>query len=231
MMRLVLAPLRPDRQRLFSLAALLFGTTLAATAAVADTVQARCDVYPLGEDHTSNSAPCSFSQRQGYITITRADGKRHELAPDTDTTGNFRDQDGQPVYRESGLGSAGLIFRFPAESVYVYWATMAENPADPDNPTAPYSTADFDATTLLPCRADANAEMGNCPAGILRMEGGQASIVVTSPGGEEFTINFMKDYVNATNREVEAEFRDDWWYVTVDGRELYKVPLAAIEGG
>jgi hypothetical protein len=197
----------------------------------ADSTEARCDVYPLGQDHTKNSGACTFSQRQGFITITRADGVRHELTPDGDTAGNFRDQDGQRVYRKSGLGRAGLIFRFPQESVYVYWSGFADPASDPDNPTAPYSTTDFDATTLLPCRADKQSEMVTCPAGILRMEDGQASIVVMSPGGEEFTINFMKDYVNAAGRTVAAEFSDDWWYLNVDGIEEYKVPLAAIEGG
>ena len=216
---------------LMSLLLLLLGIIMIANPALADTAQARCDVYPAGQDHTKNSAPCTFSQRQGYISIARADGVRHELSPADDTPGNFRDQDGQPVYRQSGLGSAGLIFRFPTESVFVYWATMADQSPATDSPTAPYTTADFDATTLLRCRADASVEMGLCPAGILRMDDGQASIVITSPKGEEFTINFMKDYVNATNREVEAEFRDDWWYITVNGSEEYKIPLAAIEGG
>lgn len=32
------------------------------------------------------------------------------------------------------------------------------------------------------------------------MEGGQASIVNTGPDGKEFTLNFMKDYVDAAGR-------------------------------
>ena len=42
-----------------------------------------------------------------------------------------------------------------------------------------------------------------CPAGILRMEDKQASVVVQNQLGEQFTINFMQDYVNAANREFE----------------------------
>ena len=49
--------------------------------------------------------------------------------------------------------------------------------------------------------------------------------------GEQFTINFMTGYVNATNREAEARLEGDTWLVTIDGSELYEVPLAAIEGG
>ena len=64
------------------------------------------------------------------------------------------------------------------------------------------------------------------------MEDGQASIVVLSPKGEQFTINFMKDYINATNRQSSAMLEDDdTWIVTIDDKDVYEGPLAAIEGG
>jgi hypothetical protein len=197
----------------------------------ADWTQARCDVYPKGEDHTNVMIPCTFSQRQGYITIARDDGVTHDLSPVGDTPGNFRDQHGNMVQRESGLGDQGLIFRLPEESVYVYWDTSALHPQDKDNWTAPFTTDEYDATTRLNCRAPGDTGFGSCPAGILRMEGGQASIVVQNLAGEIFTINFMKDHVNATNREVTATLKDDMWTVTVANGEVYEVPLAAIEGG
>ena len=209
----------------FALAALL------PMAARADTTEARCDVYPVGEDHTDVVIPCTFSQRQGYITIRRSDGVVHELSPEGDAPGNFRDQQGNRVYRQSGLGDQGLIFRFPEESIYLYWSTDIFEPIDEDNPTYPFSTQDYDATTLLRCYAVGAAGPGQCPAGILRMENAQASIVVLSPQGEKFTINFMTDYVNAANREVEAELNDGLWSVTVDGETVYEVPIAAVEGG
>lgn len=62
------------------------------------------------------------------------------------------------------------------------------------------------------------------------MEDKQASIIVLSPAREKFTINFMKDYVNATIREVHAKLEGDIWAVTVSNGEVYQVPLAAIEG-
>jgi hypothetical protein len=122
-----------------------------ATSAVADSTAARCDIYPSGSDQASKIIPCTFSQRQGYITITREDGVTHDLSPVGDTPGNFRDQDGRAVYRQSGLDAEGLIFRFPDESVYVYWSTAALNPpdSDEDNWTAAFTTADYDATTRL----------------------------------------------------------------------------------
>lgn len=207
-------------------------TLIWAADATADSTEARCDIYPAGEDHTDVMIPCTFSQRQGYITIYRSDGVTHDLTPEGETPGNFRDQHGDRVYRQSGLGDQGLIFRFPEESVYVYWhAGLLETQDDPDNWTAPFTTDEYDATTRLRCRAAGDREFGSCPAGILRMEDGQASIVIQNPLGEIFTINFMKDYVNATNREAEARMEGDTWIVTINGDEVYEVPMAAIEGG
>jgi len=198
----------------------------------ADSAEARCDIYPKGEDHISAMIPCTFGQRQGNVTITRSDGVTHDLVAVGDDPGNYRDQHGKAVYRQSGLGSAGQIFRFEDESVYVYWDTSALNPVDDkDNWTAPYTTADYDATTRLRCGMTDSVDMGSCPAGILRMEDRQASIVITSPAGEQFTLNFMTDYVNATSGEVEARMEGDTWIVIINGKERYEVPLAAIEGG
>jgi hypothetical protein len=115
-------------------------------------------------------------------------------------------------------------------SVYVYWDSSSLRNDALDGYAAPFSTDEYDATTRLRCRAATDQEFGSCPAGILRMEGGQASIVVQSQSGEKFTINFMSD-VNATNREVEADLEGDTWLVKVDDGDVYEVPLAAIEGG
>jgi hypothetical protein len=202
------------------------------TATTADSADARCDFYAKGSDHSNKTVPCTFSQRQGWITLS-TDEASYDLEPIGDVPGNYNDKGGRPVYRESGLGDRGQIFRFEEKSIYVYWETSALNPstAAEDNPTAPFTTADYDATALLRCRAAGESAFGSCPAGILRMEEGQASIVVKNQAGEQFTINFMSDYVNATNREVEAILNGDTWTVTVVNGEVYEVPLAAIEGG
>ena len=98
---------------------------LAALACVAnvgaDTAAARCDIYPAGEDHASASIPCTFSQRQGFININRSDGVSHDLTPSSDAPGNYTDQNGRPVYRQSGLSKDGTIFRFPDESIFLFW--------------------------------------------------------------------------------------------------------------
>lgn len=197
----------------------------------ADWTEARCDIYPRGEDKISKMIPCTFGQRQGNVTITREDGVTHDLSAVGDAPGNFVDQHGNPAYRQAGLGDQGLIFRFEDESVFVYWNTAALYPQDEDNPTSPFTTADYDATTLLDCRAPGQSEFGECPAGILRMENCHVSIVVQNQLGEQFTINFMTGYVNATNREIKAVLEDDTWTVTIANGEVYQVPLAAIEGG
>jgi hypothetical protein len=63
------------------------------------------------------------------------------------------------------------------------------------------------------------------------MEDGQASIGIQSQLGQQFTINFMTDSVNATVGEVDARLEGDMWTVTRDNGEVYQVPLSAIEGG
>jgi hypothetical protein len=201
----------------------------------ADSTEARCEIYPKGSDRLEKMVPCTFSQQQGHITITRADGVTYDLKPVGDAPGNFRDQKGHTVHRESGLGSDGQIFRFQHESVFVYWDTAALKPSKEDNATAPFATrhegGDFDATTLLPCKAAGDSEYGNCPAGIMRMDNRQASITIQSQLGKQFTVNFMTGYVNATNHQVDAKLKGDIWTLSLDNGEVYQVPLAAIEGG
>ena len=91
-------------------------------AARADTVDARCDIYPKGSDQASKVVACTFSQRQGHVAIARADGVRHELSPQG-AAGNYIDGSGQKAIRSKGLGSKGQIYRLAKESVYVYWDT------------------------------------------------------------------------------------------------------------
>jgi hypothetical protein len=63
------------------------------------------------------------------------------------------------------------------------------------------------------------------------MENSQASITVQNQHGEQFTINFMSDYVNATNRELSSRLEGDTWILNFDDGEVWEVPIAAIEGG
>lgn len=94
----------------------------------ADTVPAHCDLYAPGEDYASLSSICTFSQRQGYIGIQLQDnGALYNFSPIANSSpGNFTDQNGNPVYRQSGLGDAGQIFRLgDGSALYVYWDTSS----------------------------------------------------------------------------------------------------------
>jgi hypothetical protein len=195
----------------------------------ADSTEAACEIYPAGEDHTDVLIPCRFSQRQGYVT--RSDGITHDLSPIGDGPGTFEDRHRRRVYRQSGLGDQGLIFRFPDESVFVYWNTGILETVDADRPTSPFTTEDYDATAMFRCKIAGDTGFRSCPGGILRMEDKQASIVVQNPEGEQFTINFMKDHVNATNREVDARREGDTWILEFANGEVWQIPMAAIEGG
>ena len=90
----------------------------------ADTVNARCDIYPKGSDTVSKVVACNYSQRQGVVSIDRADGVRHELSPQAGAAaGNYIDESGRKAIRNKGLGSKGQIYRLAQESIYVYWDT------------------------------------------------------------------------------------------------------------
>jgi hypothetical protein len=105
----------------------LFAVTLVITSfgiavpVKADTVTARCDVYPKGEDRATSSGLCTFSQRQGVVGIQLKNGQRYDLSPVGNNPGNYRDQNGRAAYRQSGLGDKGQIYRLANESIYVYW--------------------------------------------------------------------------------------------------------------
>lgn len=94
-----------------------------AVSAKADTVKARCDVFPKGSDRATSSALCTFSQRQGIVGIQLQNGKRYDLVPYGNQPGNYRDQNGRAAYRQAGLGDKGQIYRLANESIYVYWDT------------------------------------------------------------------------------------------------------------
>ena len=203
----------------------------------ADSVEARCDIYPRGEDHSSVSIPCGFSQRQGFVTIDRSDGVYHDLKPVGSEPGNFSDQDGRPVYRQSGIGKNGLIFRFPDESVFVFpdaSSLAAMNSADDpaNSPTAPYTTSEYDATTLLSCSLGKASYDQDCPAGILRGDSGSASIRIMNPKGVERVFNFDRDNVTTPGGgTLDWRRQEGDWYLNIDDNEYYIVVEAVVYGG
>lgn len=119
-------------------------------AARADTVTARCDVYPKGEDRAKSSGPCTFSQRQGVVGIQLQNGKRYDLVPVGNNPGNYRDQNGKAAYRQAGLGDKGQIYRLTNESIYVYWDTApyGQNSSTPNPGTSGTPVAAHGVSTL-----------------------------------------------------------------------------------
>lgn len=117
-----------------------FGISIAVKA---DTVTARCDVYPKGNDRAKSSGSCTFSQRQGVVGIQLQNGKRYDLVPAGNTPGNYRDQNGRAAYRQSGLGDKGQIYRLATESIYVYWdpAPYNQQNSQPSTQPAPNTAA------------------------------------------------------------------------------------------
>lgn len=95
--------------------------SIVATDVYADSTKAHCDIYLNGEDKPHQITECTYSQRQGYITISRNDGVVYDLSPVENAVGTFKDQSNKLVYRQSGLGRKGLIFQFEREKVFVYW--------------------------------------------------------------------------------------------------------------
>lgn len=107
-----------------------------AVTAKADTVKARCDVYPKGSDRASWYGLCTFSQQQGFVDIQLQNGKSYDLRPVADQADKYVTQNGQPVTRELGLGDKGQIYRFVNESIFVYW-----DPAPFDKPASNPTTS------------------------------------------------------------------------------------------
>ncbi|MGF1702068.1 hypothetical protein L4D09_17400 [Photobacterium makurazakiensis] len=99
------------------------GIVLAASNVIADSTDARCDIYPKGASKPEQKSLCVFSQRQGYVTIDLGDGVYYDFKPLGGKSGQYYDSHGQTVYRQSGLGKEGLIFQLQEESVYIYWDT------------------------------------------------------------------------------------------------------------
>lgn len=154
----------------------------------AQTVNSRCDIYPSGEDRASKVVNCTFSQRQGFIRIQRADGVTYELKPNG--KGEYLDQKGNSVLRQDD-GPAN-IFRFPNESVYVYQGERA--PASSSSTSKKGNTPENLISTVPPALKDlVGAKAGQAEAELIRrgytyrntqtFEGGKSAYYVENKTG------------------------------------------------
>jgi hypothetical protein len=94
---------------------------VAAAPALADTVQARCDVFPAGDDKATSSGLCTFSQRQGFVSIQLKGGQRIELKPNESTPNAYVDGRGEPAKREILDANRGQVYRLANQSIFVFW--------------------------------------------------------------------------------------------------------------
>lgn len=98
---------------------------LAALAVVAparaDTVQARCDVFPRGDDRATSSGLCRFSQRQGFVSIELSNGRRYELKPNEAVADGYLDAQGRPARVEILEANRGQVYRLAEQSIFVFW--------------------------------------------------------------------------------------------------------------
>jgi hypothetical protein len=154
----------------FAIALTAIASLGVAVAAKADTVTARCDVYPKGQDRAKSSGLCTFSQRQGVVGIQLKNGKRYDLVPTGNNPGNYRDQNGKAAYRQSGLGDKGQIYRLATESVYVYWDAAPYNKPQSAQP-APSTTATSAAPLTYMTPQGANAFMAQITEGEFKFRG------------------------------------------------------------
>ncbi|WP_170287222.1 PliI family lysozyme inhibitor of I-type lysozyme [Halioglobus maricola] len=84
-------------------------------------MRARCGFSATADASPASNASCTFSQRQGFISVRIDGGRDFEFSPTGDAPGNYVDQQGKSVYRLAGLGDAGQLFRLPDSHLYVFW--------------------------------------------------------------------------------------------------------------
>ncbi|EKQ68011.1 hypothetical protein OsccyDRAFT_3550 [Leptolyngbyaceae cyanobacterium JSC-12] len=161
--------------------------------AEADTVNARCDVYPKGEDRAKSSGLCTFSQRQGAVSIQLQNGKRYDLVPVGNQPGNYRDQNGKAAYRQFGLGDKGQIYRFANESIYVYWDTAPYGNQGSTMGGSP-TTAQPDAGTTVARLNDLVGARAGQAENAIKQRGYR--FVKASPSGNSVYSQWLEDKTN-----------------------------------
>ncbi len=106
------------------------------------------------------------------------------------------------------------------------------------NSTGPYSTDNYDATTIFDCEVRNLSDLReithgqSCPAGILRGDRGSASIRIQLPNGGERVLNFDNGNVTTPDGGNLNWGKDgDTWFIGIDGSEFFIIPEAAVNGG
>lgn len=107
--------------QIYAAALLSLTSVVVASPVRADTVDARCDVFPAGDDKATSSGLCTFSQRQGFVSIQLKNGQRIELKPNESTPNAYFDERGEPAKREILEANRGQVYRLEKQSIFVFW--------------------------------------------------------------------------------------------------------------
>lgn len=198
-----------------------------AFSAQADTTQARCDVYPRGEDTATSYGPCTFSQRQGYVTITLKDGTTYELSPDPNRAATYTDQEGRTATREDALGMDGTIYRLADVSIYVYW----EGSETGSGTTTAYSEPRRGGG-YIPCSIVQPDYEQMCEASMVFGDPGNAALTLTGATGNEHHLAIYNGEMYSTdvNDEVLVQYLDGIYYVNINDEEFFQLDEIIVTG-
>jgi len=200
--------------------AVIAGVVLAPAPAPADTTTARCDVYPRGDDQATFSGACDFSQRQGFITITLADGTLYDLSPSPTQAATYTDAQGRPATREEGLGTEGSIYRLADVSIFVYW----------DGSTL--STQPRRGQGNVPCSFGRPGYDDVCAVSVLYGDPGNATFTLIDPQGTAYTLSYHGHGLHSTNPadEVQLQQIDGLYYLSINDEAFFQLDESIVTG-
>ncbi len=104
--------------KMFALPLFLLSVVAGSGAALADTTEAMCEMRKDGETKQGATGPCTFSQRQGYVSIELRNGDRIELSP-ADKPDHFKDEKGKTVVRT--VTGNGQEYKWDGKKLIVRW--------------------------------------------------------------------------------------------------------------
>jgi hypothetical protein len=136
--------------------------------------------------------------------------------------------------QELGGGPRGFVAaQFLEPAVASHGATLT----GPDDSAYRAGQGDFDATGSIPCAQSPGQPMSQCKMGVARAGGGDATVIVTKPGGAKRALFFqMGTAIGADTSQADgygefrAEKEEDLATIRV-GEERYEIPDAVIFGG
>jgi hypothetical protein len=91
----------------------------------------------------------------------------------------------------------------------------------------------YNATAEVPCITAAGAPKGRCKAGVMRRAGGEATVELESPAGDQRRIYFKDGRPTSSdaNAPMRATRRGDAYIIRIGPVEVYEIPDALVLGG